>query len=863
MSSKSHNRNNNNNNNQLQQQVHHYQHQGHGVGAINLPPQPPPNHPSLNTTTSVGHGIAIGGTVENPLFLDDLVQDFDISLSGFGCDNTNVSLMRDLNQVISTLGDTIKVETVDHIDDDDAQDSTDAQQKFITYSQSDSPQSNDSCGSVTSTDSGDSSRLPTVGKSYIQLSPQSPPQPPPLQPSLPHTPQHQQQQQSPHPLMVPSMSAPSTYQPTGISSTGSLGGTTATTTAAAAAAVTDVDNKVLLTARELARRASKRLCFKGIATASSAAAAATDDVLSPLGMAPDSHNKFPSDGSDSTTNELSTGSIDTTTTTTTTSNSSSLLSARNMENSYGYSWRRYSKTDAPSVHNRMSSVQIGRTIKSEPSTDSPRWFQYILGAATASGVKHGAMTMTYMNQSQPYEIRLKKTVPEIVGRINYDGKNLRTRVRLGFVEKRLQYRESDEMANWCRLHSKDRLIDVDGALSYGVFDIQIRPQQINGLEFVWNPNREASIFVKLNCISTEFTSKRHGGERGTPLRLIIDTYCASNNVKLDSAQCLVKVFKSKGADRKHKTDRERLARLPDSSLYYQPSYDCTLFTVFCEGDEVMIPTTSSPNDSDCSGSHISSSSSSSALVVTAANLTTATTATQSSPDSLSTTQTSSSVQLNVATSSTNICHPLSPHTSDDGMIGPTGSSSSTRSSPMSVQPLSESAASSTETYDWLVRYRFNRLTETLANFSPEDLRRLSRDDLIQICGLTDGIRLFNTLHAIQGTTRLTIFVTTDGKVYHGIYLKSLTNDELKDRLIEMIGQTTTTTTTSMTTSMTTSTGTVTTCIPVRHIYLMGPNDIKIRLTNQVVMNMKNESIYCLTVDKDQEEYDLILQLTSY
>ncbi|CAG2173071.1 unnamed protein product [Oppiella nova] len=127
------------------------------------------------------------------------------------------------------------------------------------------------------------------------------------------------------------------------------------------------------------------------------------------------------------------------------------------------------------------------------------------------------------------------------------------------------------------------------------------------------------------------------------------------------------------------------------------------------------------------------------------------------------------------------------------------------------------------------------------NFSSEDLRRLSRDDLIQICGLSDGIRLYNTIHAIQSTTRLTIFVTTDGKVHNGIYLKSLTHEELRHRLIEALGIT---------------------GITVRNIYLIGPNDIRIMLTNNVVLNMKNESIYSCTIDKDQEEYDLVLQSTA-
>ena len=74
-----------------------------------------------------------------------------------------------------------------------------------------------------------------------------------------------------------------------------------------------------------------------------------------------------------------------------------------------------------------------------------------------------------------------------------------------------------------------------------------------------------------------------------------------------------------------------------------------------------------------------------------------------------------------------------------------------------------SDATTAETYEWLTKNRFHRLTDVLMNFSSDDLRRLSREDLIQICGISDGIRLFNSIHAIQGATRLTVFVTSDGK----------------------------------------------------------------------------------------------------
>jgi hypothetical protein len=104
--------------------------------------------------------------------------------------------------------------------------------------------------------------------------------------------------------------------------------------------------------------------------------------------------------------------------------SQSQMSVKDVPNTYDYSWRRYSKSDAPSVNDNVSTVQIGRTVKLEPEN---RPFKYVLGAATACGVKIGAMTMTYLNQGQSYELRLKKTshIP------NYEGENLKTVLRLG------------------------------------------------------------------------------------------------------------------------------------------------------------------------------------------------------------------------------------------------------------------------------------------------------------------------------------------------------------------------------------------------------------------------------------------------
>lgn len=50
----------------------------------------------------------------------------------------------------------------------------------------------------------------------------------------------------------------------------------------------------------------------------------------------------------------------------------------------------------------------------------------------------------------------------------------------------------------------------------------------------------------MNCISTEFTPKKHGGEKGVPFRIQIDTYSYNEDEPsklLNCASCQIKVFK--------------------------------------------------------------------------------------------------------------------------------------------------------------------------------------------------------------------------------------------------------------------------------------------------------------------------------
>lgn len=152
---------------------------------------------------------------------------------------------------------------------------------------------------------------------------------------------------------------------------------------------------------------------------------------------------------------------------------------------------------------------------------------------------------------------------------------------------------------WQASRPGERIIEIDVPLSYGLCHVA-QPHNsnlLNVVEVLWDPMKEVGVYIKINCISTEFTPKKHGGEKGVPFRIQIETYLENtingngnvinnNNIgsitdntkaAIHAAACQIKVFKLKGADRKHKQDREKIQKRPAAEKgKYQPSYECTI-----------------------------------------------------------------------------------------------------------------------------------------------------------------------------------------------------------------------------------------------------------------------------------------------
>lgn len=149
-------------------------------------------------------------------------------------------------------------------------------------------------------------------------------------------------------------------------------------------------------------------------------------------------------------------------------------------------------------------------------------FQYILQAATAIAQKSNEDSLTYLNQGQSYEIKLKKLGDLATCR----GKMYKSVIKICFHERRLQYMEKEQMRQWQEARPGERILELDIPLTYGIthFNQPHNSNFSNMVEVMWDPFQDCGVYIRVNCISTEFTPKKHGGEKGVPFRIQIETY---------------------------------------------------------------------------------------------------------------------------------------------------------------------------------------------------------------------------------------------------------------------------------------------------------------------------------------------------
>ncbi|XP_063550059.1 alpha-globin transcription factor CP2 isoform X10 [Gorilla gorilla gorilla] len=385
-------------------------------------------------------------------------------------------------------------------------------------------------------------------------------------------------------------------------------------------------------------------------------------------------------------------------------------------------------------------------------------FQYVLCAATSPAVKLHDETLTYLNQGQSYEIRMLDNrklgeLPEI------NGKLVKSIFRVVFHDRRLQYTEHQQLEGWRWNRPGDRILDIDIPMSVGIIDPRANPTQLNTVEFLWDPAKRTSVFIQ-----------------------------------------------PKGADRKQKTDREKMEkRTPHEKEKYQPSYETTILTECSPWPEITYV-----NNSPSPGFNSSHS----------------------------------SFSLGEGNGSPNH-QPEPPPPVTDNLLPTT--------TPQEAQ-------------QWLHRNRFSTFTRLFTNFSGADLLKLTRDDVIQICGPADGIRLFNALKGRMVRPRLTIYVCQeslqlreqqqqqqqqqqkheDGDsngtffVYHAIYLEELTAVELTEKIAQLFS--------------------ISPC-QISQIYKQGPTGIHVLISDEMIQNFQEEACFILDTMKAEtsDSYHIILK----
>ncbi|XP_054095187.1 alpha-globin transcription factor CP2 isoform X7 [Callithrix jacchus] len=424
-------------------------------------------------------------------------------------------------------------------------------------------------------------------------------------------------------------------------------------------------------------------------------------------------------------------------------------------------------------------------------------FQYVLCAATSPAVKLHDETLTYLNQGQSYEIRMLDNrklgeLPEI------NGKLVKSIFRVVFHDRRLQYTEHQQLEGWRWNRPGDRILDIDIPMSVGIIDPRANPTQLNTVEFLWDPAKRTSVFIQ-----------------------------------------------PKGADRKQKTDREKMEkRTPHEKEKYQPSYETTILTECSPWPEITYV-----NNSPSPGFNSSHS----------------------------------SFSLGEGNGSPNH-QPEPPPPVTDNLLPTT--------TPQEAQ-------------QWLHRNRFSTFTRLFTNFSGADLLKLTRDDVIQICGPADGIRLFNALKGRMVRPRLTIYVCQESlqlreqqqqqqqqqqkhedgdsngtffemgspyvtqaglellsssnlpasasqiagiigvnhhaqPVYHAIYLEELTAVELTEKIAQLFS--------------------ISPC-QISQIYKQGPTGIHVLISDEMIQNFQEEACFILDTMKAEtnDSYHIILK----
>ena len=96
-------------------------------------------------------------------------------------------------------------------------------------------------------------------------------------------------------------------------------------------------------------------------------------------------------------------------------------------------------------------------------------------------------------------------------------------------------------------------------------------------------------------------------------------------------------------------------------------------------------------------------------------------------------------------------------------------------------------ATSETTSGWLAYNRYGQFVKTFSHYDARDMLRLSKDELVQMIGMVDGVRLYNDLHLKPVSPRLSLFLAPAGdSAFTPVMLQDVTVTELVKNVAEII-----------------------------------------------------------------------------
>ena len=57
--------------------------------------------------------------------------------------------------------------------------------------------------------------------------------------------------------------------------------------------------------------------------------------------------------------------------------------------------------------------------------------------------------------------------------------------------------EREQIAAWRMSRPGDRIVEIDVPLSYGIYDVVQDNNNLNVIEFVWDPTKEVGVYIKV------------------------------------------------------------------------------------------------------------------------------------------------------------------------------------------------------------------------------------------------------------------------------------------------------------------------------------------------------------------------------